>query len=90
MNQLSNDARKLRVLLVQLPVPNNPATNVPLAAGYLKAHAHSRGLLDLVEIDILPRGLADHAGDALLVQAIVARQPELLGISLYTTDLNTF
>jgi hypothetical protein len=28
---------KLRVLLVQLPVPNNPALNTPLAAGYLKA-----------------------------------------------------
>jgi len=84
MNQLSNDARKLRVLLVQLPVPNNPATNVPLAAGYLKAHAQARGLLNQVAIDILPRALADHAGDALLVQAIVARQSELLGISLYT------
>src|SRR4051794_31356097 len=84
MDELSNDTPKLRVLLIQLPVPNNPATNVPLAAGYLKAHAHSRGLLDRVEIDILPRGLVDSAGDALLVDAIVVRRPELLGISLYT------
>ncbi|MEP7189902.1 MAG: cobalamin-dependent protein, partial [Roseiflexaceae bacterium] len=84
MDELSNDIPKLRVLLIQLPVPNNPATNVPLAAGYLKAQAQARGLLDRVEIDILPRALADNAGDALLVDAIVARRPELLGISLYT------
>lgn len=76
--------RKLRVLLVQLPVPNNPATNVPLALGYLKAYAHAQGLLDLVEIEILPRSLADVAGDALLVDEIVARRPDLLGFSLYT------
>jgi radical SAM superfamily enzyme YgiQ (UPF0313 family) len=75
---------KLRVLLVQLPVPNNPALNTPLAAGYLKAHAAAQSLLDMAEIEILPRGLADHAGDALLVDSIVARQPDVLGISLYT------
>ncbi|MBK9715435.1 MAG: DUF4080 domain-containing protein [Kouleothrix sp.] len=75
---------RLRVLLAQLPVPNNPATNVPLAAGYLKAYAQARGLLDRVEIEILPRALADHAGDALLVDAIVERRPDVLGLSLYT------
>jgi radical SAM superfamily enzyme YgiQ (UPF0313 family) len=76
--------RKLRVLLVQLPVPNNPTLNTPLAAGYLKAYAAAQGLLDVAEIEILPRALADHAGDALLVEAIVARQPDVLGLSLYT------
>jgi radical SAM superfamily enzyme YgiQ (UPF0313 family) len=76
--------KKLAVLLMQLPVPNNPATNVPLAAGYLKAFAHARGLLDQIAIDILPRDLADRAGDALLVDEIAARAPDVLGISLYT------
>ncbi|HEY0735522.1 MAG TPA: radical SAM protein [Herpetosiphonaceae bacterium] len=75
---------RLRVLLFQLPVPNNPTLNVPLALGYLKAYAHAQGLLDHAAIEILPRSLADHAGDALLVAEIVARQPEVLGISLYT------
>ena len=74
----------LHVLLMQLPVPNNPATNVPLAAGYLKAYAQARGLLDHMQIDILPRELADTAGDALLTDAITAQRPDLLGISLYT------
>jgi radical SAM superfamily enzyme YgiQ (UPF0313 family) len=76
--------RKLRVLLVQLPVPNNPSLNTPLAAGYLKAYADKQGLLDVAEIELLPRLLADHAGDALLVDEIVARHPDLLGVSLYT------
>jgi radical SAM superfamily enzyme YgiQ (UPF0313 family) len=75
---------RLRALLMQLPVPNNPDTNVPLAAGYLKAYAQARGLLDRVDIEILPRALADHAGDALLVDQIAARAPDVLGISLYT------
>ena len=74
----------LSVLLLQLPVPNNPSANIPLAAGYLKAWAHKQGLLDRVAIEILPRDLADRAGDALLVREIVRRQPDVLGISLYT------
>lgn len=74
----------LRVLLLQLPVPNNPATNLPLAAGYLKAYAQAEGLLERVAIDLLPRALADYAGDALLVEAIVRCAPAVLGLSLYT------
>jgi radical SAM superfamily enzyme YgiQ (UPF0313 family) len=74
----------LRVLLMQLPVPNNPALNTPLAAGYLASYAAAQGLLDAVAITILPRRLADSAGDALLIEEIVARQPDVLGISLYT------
>ncbi len=75
---------QLSVLLMQLPVPGNPATNTSLAAGYLKAYAYANGLLEHARIDMLPRALTDHAGDALLVDAIVARQPDVLGISLYT------
>ncbi len=74
----------LNVLLLQLPVPNNPGANIPLAAGYLKAWAHQLGLLDRVSIEIMPRDIADRAGDALLVLEIVRRQPAVLGISLYT------
>jgi radical SAM superfamily enzyme YgiQ (UPF0313 family) len=74
----------LRVLLMQLPVPNNPVTNVPLALGYLKAYAHTQGLLERARIDILPRAIVDSAGDALLVEEIARRAPDILGISLYT------
>lgn len=74
----------LRVLMMQLPVPNNPGANIPLAAGYLKAWAAAQGLLDRVEIEILPRDLADRGGDALLIRAIADRRPAVLALSLYT------
>ena len=72
------------VLMLQLPVPSSPALNTPLAAGYLAAYAEAQGLGELAHITILPRAIADHAGDAALVDAIVARAPNLLGLSLYT------
>jgi Fe-S oxidoreductase len=75
---------RLPVLLVQLPVPGNPTTNVPLAAGYLKAYAYAQGLLEGADLTILSRELVDSAGDAQLVEAIVAQRPSLLGLSLYT------
>ena len=75
---------KLKTLLLQLPVPNNPRANIPLAAGYLKAYAQQEGLLDQVSIEIMPRGVADAGGDAVIVDEIVARRPDVLGVSLYT------
>ncbi|HEU5101517.1 MAG TPA: radical SAM protein [Roseiflexaceae bacterium] len=84
MDDSSNNRSKLGVLLVQLPVPNNPILNTPLAAGYLKAYAYAQGLREIAEIEILSRALADHAGDALLVDEIAARRPDVLGLSLYT------
>ncbi len=77
-------SERLRVLLAQLPVPNNPGLNTPLAAGYLVAYATAQGLAARVDLAILPRALADHAGDAALVAAIVAHAPDVLGLSLYT------
>jgi radical SAM superfamily enzyme YgiQ (UPF0313 family) len=84
MDDSSNNGAKLGVLLMQLPVPNNPSLNTPLAAGYLKAYAYAQGLGDAVAIELLPRQLADYAGDARLIDEIVARQPDVLGVSLYT------
>lgn len=74
----------LKVLLLQLPVPNNPRANIPLAAGYLKAYALKVGLLDQVEFEIMPRSIADHGGDAVIGDEIVRRKPDVLGLSLYT------
>ncbi|MBX0327560.1 cobalamin-dependent protein, partial [Oscillochloris sp. ZM17-4] len=71
-------------LLAQLPVPSSPALNTPLAAGYLKAYAEAHGLGARADIQILPRAIADHAGDAALAAAIIERAPDLLGLSLYT------
>ena len=46
-----------KILLVQLPYPafdmRSTWGDVPLAAGFLKAMAHDRGLLDEVDIEIV-------------------------------------
>ncbi len=72
------------VLLAQLPVPSSPRLNTPLASGYLVAYAQAQGWAERVRFAILPRSVADHAGDAALVEAIVAHAPDLLAFSLYT------
>ncbi|KPL87060.1 B12-binding domain-containing radical SAM protein [Herpetosiphon geysericola] len=74
----------LKIVLLQLPVPSNPAANVPLAAGYLKAWAYQQGLLERMQIEIVPRDIADRGGDGLICDWISAQNPHVLGISLYT------
>ncbi len=73
---------KRHVLLVQLPIPPpGPGPirgNVPLAAGYLKLFARSRGLDEHYEIDIFPPSLANRLGDEGLVEAILG-SPTLAG-----------
>jgi len=78
----------MKILLAQLPVPNNLESNIPLAAGYLTATAQAAGLTDRVQITILDRTAADLAGDAALLQAILDHDPDLLGFSLYTWNVN--
>lgn len=76
----------LRVLLVQLPIPPlgpEPVRgNVPLAAGYLKSFSQSVRRLP-TQIEILPPEIADRAGDAALLRAILKRQPHVVGFSCY-------
>ncbi len=76
--------QKLKVLLLQLPVPNNPRANIPLAAGYLKAYAHKQGLLEQVDVEIMSRAVVDAGGETLIVDEIARRRPDVLGLSLYT------
>jgi len=80
-------SHRRRVLLLQLPIPqpglDPPRGNVPLAAGYLKMHAHARGLQPKFDIEILPPAVANAAGDQALVQAILARDPWMVGFTCY-------
>lgn len=57
--------------------------NVPLAAGYLKAMARKRGLDRALTLSILEPDLADRAGDAALLSALVERETDLVALSLY-------
>lgn len=79
------------VLLLQLPIPPpGPGPlrgNVPLAAGYLKLLARSRGLEEHYSIDILPTPLANGLGDCALVEAILDREPWLVGFTCYLWNI---
>jgi radical SAM superfamily enzyme YgiQ (UPF0313 family) len=61
--------------------------NEPIAPGYLKAAvetwAAERGLAGRVEVEVLPRELVDRLGDRALARAIAAREPHVLGLSLF-------
>lgn len=83
---------KRRVLLCQLPIP--PAGpvpvrgNVPLAGAYLKMYAELRGLGRRYQIDLLPTTDANTLGDAALVEAILAREPWLVGFTCYLWNID--
>ena len=83
---------KRRVLLCQLPIPPaGPAPvrgNVPLAGAYLKMYAELRGLGDRYQIDLLPTADANTLGDAALVEAILAREPWLVGFTCYLWNID--
>lgn len=79
------------VVLAQLPIP--PAGvmpiqhNVPLAAGCLKLLARRRGLESAFRIELLPVPLVNACGDRGLVEAILARQPWLVGLTCYVWNI---
>jgi len=76
-----------RVLLVQLPIPPlGPQPihgNIPLAAGYLSLYARRCGLDRWFDLEILPGQLTNTLGDVAFVEAILARQPWLVGFTCY-------
>src|SRR5690242_16307438 len=82
---------KRRVLLVQLPIPPpGPGPirgNVPLAAGYLKLLARSRGLEDGYEIEIFPSSLANRLSEEGLASEILKRRPWLVGFTCYLWNI---
>ncbi|HVC92361.1 MAG TPA: radical SAM protein [Pirellulales bacterium] len=81
-----------RILLVQLPIPPvgpDPIRgNVPLAAGYLKLLARSRGLESYYDIEILAMAAANTLGDQGLVEAILMRGPFLVGFTCYLWNID--
>ncbi len=78
-------------MLVQLPIPPlGPAPirgNVPLAAAYLKLFAERSGLGAAYDIEVFPAAAANTLGDRALVEAIVQRQPWLVGFTCYLWNI---
>lgn len=68
---------------MQLPVPNNRLSNLPLALGYLKASAEAAQIPGL-QVEILEQVAQDRGGDVFLLEAILRHDPDLVGFSLYT------
>lgn len=81
-----------RIILVQLPIPQpglEPARgNVPLAAGYLKMYARNRGLEEFYDIEIFPPHLANTLSDHGLVEALLDRDPWMVGFTCYLWNIN--
>lgn len=79
------------VLLMQLPIPpQGPAPirgNVPLAGAYLKLFAQQRGLADAFQIGLFPAVLANTLGDRALVNAILDRDPWMVGFTCYVWNI---
>jgi radical SAM superfamily enzyme YgiQ (UPF0313 family) len=79
------------VLLVQLPIPPiGPGVvegNVPLAAACLKLFARRKGLEERCAIELLPAALANTLGDQALIEAILARQPWMVGFTCYVWNI---
>jgi radical SAM superfamily enzyme YgiQ (UPF0313 family) len=73
----------MKVVLVQLPVPNNRLANLPLALGYLKAAADAAQMPG-VTVELLDATAQNRGGDAFIADAILARSPDVVGFSLYT------
>jgi hypothetical protein len=77
-----------RVLLARLPIPRQnfglKTGNIPLGAACLKQAA---GDLPGVQVDVLPESLASYLGDATLVDLLIERQPDVLGMTVFSWNL---
>jgi radical SAM superfamily enzyme YgiQ (UPF0313 family) len=88
--------KKSSIKLLQLPIPEvhhlYTEGNIPLAAGYLKAAALKKGAADHHEIEIIPRDMANHAGDAAILKWILQEDTAIVGFTSYmwNIDRNTY
>lgn len=87
--------KKLKVILIQIAVSRVSLNdirivknNIPLAAGYLKAFAHKKGLLKNCDIDILEYKYQDLGGDSFLIKRLIDSSPDVIGFSIYPWNLS--
>ena len=79
---------KANLLLFQLPVPQlgyrKQTGNVPLAAAYLKIV-----LMDYknVNVEIIPESLISYCGDKYLINYLINKKPDVIGVTLYCWNL---
>lgn len=78
----------MKVLLIQLPIPRLnfglKTGNIPLGAACLLQAASG---IPGCEIDILSEPLASHAGDEALIRAVIEQNPDILGFTVFSWNL---
>ncbi len=77
-----------RALLLQLPIPQlnygKQTGNIPLGAACLKQSASD---IPGAEVTMLPESTVSYLGDGALLEQIRARQPDVVGFSVYCWNL---
>ena len=68
--------------------PGRLRGNVPLAAGYLKMYAELQGLQADYDIQILPSSLSNTLSEQGLVEAILERDPWMVGFTCYLWNID--
>jgi hypothetical protein len=79
--------KRLSLKLLQLPIPEvhdlYTQGNIPLAAGYLKATALRKRVLEEDDIRIIPRDMANYAGDDAILKWIMQENTSMVGFTSY-------
>jgi len=87
-----NKNKKLSVKLVQLPIPEvhdlYTQGNIPLAAGYLEAAVLRKGVLGDDTIQIIPRDMANYAGDNAILKWIMQENTNIVGFTNYMWNID--
>jgi len=80
---------RMKAILLQLPVQTHDylysRENVPLALGYLTAHA--RSVLPQVDISIAPEEIMSYGGDACIIHWLAGEAPDLIGFGVAVWNL---
>jgi len=82
-----------KIIFTQLPFRfynlelSKQKSNIPLAAGYLKAMAHKEGLLEYVDIEIFDPLTADVTSDSMLLETLLSKRADMICFSLYLWNL---
>ncbi|MCP4153467.1 MAG: B12-binding domain-containing radical SAM protein [bacterium] len=79
------------IKLVQLPIPgirqHYKDSNIPLAAGYIKAHALANGEVKDDEIRIINRNKATNGGDPAIIDWILQEDTDVVGFTSYMWNI---
>jgi radical SAM superfamily enzyme YgiQ (UPF0313 family) len=90
--QVMNKKKRLSIKLVQLPIPEvhdlYTQGNIPLAAGYLKAAALRKGVLEEADIQIIPRDMANYAGDNAILKWMRHENTDMVGFTNYMWNID--